>query len=166
MSEKPTAARREAATPPWHAFLSIDTIAAAARKSIFHPFLAWMMPLSLRAVTVPYSNISFQVACIYAALLTLYYIVSVFNHRISFGRSREVDLSEEVIVITGGSAGLGLMIADFYRMKGASVAILDVQNPPVEDGSGVEFYKCDVGDVNQITDAAKKIKKDVSTTSA
>jgi hypothetical protein len=162
MASKIPKSRRNDVLPPWHTYLTIDTVAAAARKSIFHPFLAWMMPLSLRAVTIPWEHISIQLTALYAVLLTLYYVLSVINHRVAFGPSREVDLSEEVVVITGGSGGLGHLIADFYRMRGASVAILDLQEPPEEDGSGVEFYRCDVGDVDQITEVSKKIKTDVS----
>jgi hypothetical protein len=154
--------RRNYVPLPWHAYLTIDLIAAAARKSIFHPFFAWMMPLSLRAVTVPYEHISFQLAAVYASLLTLYYVLSAFNHKIAFGSSREVDLSEEVIVITGGAGGLGQLIADFYRMRGASVAILDVQEPLEEDESGIEFYKCDVGNGSEIREVAKRIRSEVS----
>src|ERR1700761_6983126 len=103
---------------PWHALLTIDLICSAACRTILHPFVAWIIPLSLRAVTVPYHNISLQLSIGYASLLTLWWILSVFNYRIAYGIPREMEWDEEVIVITGGASGLGRLIADFYAMRG------------------------------------------------
>jgi hypothetical protein len=145
----------------WQSFLTIDVLYSAALKTILHPFVAFMIPMSLRAVTVPYSNISMQVSIAYATLLTFWWILSVFNNRIAFGLPREVDLDEEIIVITGGSNGLGRLIADFYAMRGANVAVLDVAKKDDDDMMGLQFYQCDIGDRKQVETAAAKIRKDV-----
>jgi uncharacterized protein YceK len=145
----------------WQSLLTIDVLYSAALKTILHPFVAFMIPMSLRAVTVPYSNISMQVSIGYATLLTFWWILSVFNKRIAFGLPREVDLDEEIIVITGGSNGLGRLIADFYAMRGANVAVLDVVKKDDDDMMGLQFYKCDIGNRKQIEVTAAKIRKDV-----
>ncbi|RDI80240.1 hypothetical protein Vi05172_g9785 [Venturia inaequalis] len=144
----------------WQSFLTIDVLYSAALKTILHPFVAFMIPMSLRAVTVPYSNISMQISIAYATLLTFWWIMSVFNKRIAFGLPREVDLDEEVIVVTGGSYGLGRLIADFYAMRGAAVAVLDVVKKEDDEMMGIQFYRCDVGDRKQVDAAAAKIRKD------
>lgn len=97
----------------------------------------------------------------YAALLTILYFLSLLNERIAYGRPRVVDLSEEVIVITGGASGLGLLIAEVYGMRGASVAVLDIRELENEEARGVEYYKCDVGDRVQVETVAKQIERDV-----
>ncbi|TLD24705.1 short chain dehydrogenase/reductase [Venturia nashicola] len=145
----------------WQSFLTIDVLYSAALKTILHPFVAFMIPVSLRAVTVPYSNISMQVSIAYATLLAFWWMLSVINKRVAFGLPREVDLDEEVIVITGGSNGLGRLIADFYAMRGASVAVLDVAKRDDDDMMGLEFYRCDVGDRTQVEAAAAKLRKDL-----
>lgn len=70
-------------------------------------------------------------------------------------------MSEEVIVITGGASGLGLLIAEVYGMRGATVAVLDVKK--LEDGEarGVTSYVCDVGDKAQVAKVAKEIEEEV-----
>lgn len=156
-----TQSTRNSKERSWQSFLTIDMLYSAALKTILHPFVAFMIPMSLRAVTVPYSNISMQVSIAYASLLTLCWMFSVFNKRIAFGLPREVDLDEEVIVITGGSNGLGRLIADFYAMRGASIAVLDVVKNQDDDMMGLEFYKCDIGDRKQVETAAAKIREDV-----
>ena len=99
-------------------------------------------------------------------------MLGIANQRFAYGRPRNVDLSEEVIVVTGGASGLGLLIAEIYGMRGVSVAVLDVKD--VGDGEGrgtdsigwsqthgVEYYRCDVGDRAQVEEAARRIEADV-----
>lgn len=120
-----------------------------------------MIPLCLRARAVSYASSSFSISVAYATLLTILYFLSHLNGRIAYGRPRTVDLSEEVIVITGGASGLGLLIAEVYGMRGASVAVLDIRELENQEARGVEYYKCDVGDRVQVAAAAKQIERDV-----
>jgi hypothetical protein len=145
----------------WHSLFTVDVLYSAALRTILHPFVAFMIPMSLRAVTVPYSNISMQVSIAWASILTFWWVLSVFNKRIAFGLPRDMDLDEEIIVITGGSNGLGRLIADFYAMRGANVAVLDVVKKDDDDMMGLQYYQCDVGDRNQVEMAAEKIREDV-----
>lgn len=86
---------------------------------------------------------------------------NVISHKIAYGIHREVDLSEEVIVITGGASGLGLLIAEVYGMRGATVAVLDVADLESTDARGITYYKCDVRDKAQIAKVATDIERDV-----
>lgn len=122
---------------------------------------AWMLPLSLRALTVPYSDISFKFTLVYATAITLFWVLRAISKRIAFGSSREVDVTEELVVITGGASGLGLSIADFYRMKGAAVAVLDIKDNEDQEEDGVYHYHCDVGNAAEVRSVAKKIIEEV-----
>lgn len=85
------------------------------------------------------------------------------NIRFAYGKKREFDWMEEVIVITGGASGLGLLIAEVYGMRGVSVAVLDkAEAPEGGEARNVYYYQCDVGDRKAIEQAAKKIEKEVS----
>jgi NADPH:quinone reductase-like Zn-dependent oxidoreductase len=147
--------------PSWLSYLTIDLIVYCAKVTIFQPFFAWMLPLSLRAVTVPYSDISFKLTTLYAAAITVFWVLRAINRRIAFGSSREVDITEEVVVITGGASGLGLSIADFYRMKGAAVAVLDIKDNEDQEEDGVYHYHCDVGNAAEVRSVGKKIIEEV-----
>jgi NADPH:quinone reductase-like Zn-dependent oxidoreductase len=98
----------------------------------------------------------------WAAFITLCWVAGAINKRIAYGLPREVDLSEEVIVITGGASGLGMLVAEVYGMRGASVAVLDVNDMENGEARGVTYYKCDVGDKEQVKKAAGEIERDVS----
>lgn len=105
------------------------------------------------------------IAISYAILLTVYTGAQMVSERIAFGLPRTVDLGEEVVVITGGASGLGQLIAQIYGMRGVSVAVLDVKEVAEIEGweelSGVEYYKCDVGDRKEVEKTARMIEKDV-----
>lgn len=122
--------------------------------------------LSLRAQATPYTDTSFILAAAYATLLTLLAVLRMISNRVAYGTPRPVDLSDEVVVITGGASGLGLLIARIYGLRGVSVAVLDVKEVGEieegwEEGSGVEYYRCDIGNRKEVEWVVSKIKEDV-----
>lgn len=105
------------------------------------------------------------------SLLLLAYLafklLAFLNQYLAFGPARTVFWDEELVVITGGSQGLGKEIAGLLEARGVRVALLDVR-PPLQDTATtttnegvVKWYACDVGDIHAVRDAAERIKKDV-----
>lgn len=148
----------------WYAPVSIDMINKVLQVSLFHPFIAWLVPLCFRAQAMPWDAYKMKVVIVYAVLVSIGWILGVVNRRLAYGLPRHVDLSEEVIVVTGGASGLGLLIAEVYGMRGATVAVLDVAELENGEARGVTYYKCDVSDPKQVDKAAKEIERDVSFT--
>jgi hypothetical protein len=147
----------------WAKPLSIDLFLKVLNVTFLHPFVAWMLPLCMRAQAMSWSHPAMQSVIAYASCLTALFFLNVLNRQIAYSKPREVDLSEEVIVITGGASGLGLLIAEVYGMRGATVAVLDVKGLESGEARGVSVYNCDVGDKEQVAKAAVEIQRDVST---
>lgn len=147
----------------WAAPLNVDLLIKVAKVTIVHPFVGWMVPLGLRAQAMSWHNPVMVYAITYASILTALFFLGILNKQIAYSKPRTVDLSEEVIVITGGASGLGLLIAEVYGMRGATVAVLDVKELESGEARGVTAYKCDVGDAAQVKATALKIERDVST---
>ncbi|KAI9816079.1 MAG: hypothetical protein M1832_005162 [Thelocarpon impressellum] len=147
---------------PWHAHVTVDLLARVLQRSIFHPFIAWLMPLCLRAMAASYDHPYMRYTIGYAVLISLLSLARLVDTRAAYGASREVDLENEVVVVTGGARGLGLLVAEVYGMRGASVAVLDVRRLDGE-ARGIAFYECDVGDRKQVEAAAKRIEQDLGT---
>lgn len=145
----------------WFAPLSIDLFLKVLNTTLLHPFIAWLIPLCFRAQTVKWEAPPMVISIAWAIFITLCWMANIINQRIAHGIPREVDLSEEVIVITGGSSGLGLLIAEVYGMRGASVAVLDVNEMENTEARGVTYYKCDVSDKAQVAKVANEIEKEV-----
>ena len=146
----------------WFAPLSVDLILKVLRTTFFHPFIAWIVPLCFRAQTMAWDAPPMLVSIAWASFITLCWFGGLVNQRIAFGLPREVDLSEEVIVITGGASGLGLLVAQVYGMRGATVAVLDVKDMENGEARGVTYYKCDVKDKARVAQVAAEIERDVS----
>lgn len=150
----------------WHGHLTIDTLLKVLHITLLHPWVAWIAVLSLRAQATPYTDTSFILATAYATLLTILAVLRAVSDRIAYGLPRDVDLGEEVVVVTGGASGLGLLIARIYGLRGVSVAVLDVKEVGEieegwEKGSGVEYYRCDIGNRREVEWVMGKISEDV-----
>ena len=145
----------------WAKPLSIDLLLKVLNVTFLHPFVAWMIPLCMRAQAMRWTNPYIQVAIAYASFLTLLFFANVLNRQIAYSKPREVKHSDEVIVITGGASGLGLLMAEVYGMRGASVAVLDIKELDSGEARGVSVYKCDVGNKEQVANAALAIEEDV-----
>jgi hypothetical protein len=160
----PASARTTHTEKPWHAHITIDLLALILARSIFHPYIAWLVPLCLRSLSYPTSHPHFRYTCLYAVFISLFALLSKLNKRLAWGPPRKLDWEREVVVITGGASGLGKVIAEMYGMRGVSVAVLDVRVPDGEESEALEsvrFYKCDVGSLEEVQRAKGEIEKDV-----
>lgn len=85
------------------------------------------------------------------------------NKRVAYGRAREVDWEEEVVVVTGGARGLGGCVAEVLGMRGVGVAVmdLDVGGGRGEEGGSVRYYQCDVGDREEVERVWGEVVRDV-----
>ncbi|KAI8935328.1 hypothetical protein NX059_007913 [Plenodomus lindquistii] len=148
---------------PWHHYLTIDVIWYVLGYTLFHPFVSWVVVLCLRAQYTPYGALEMRIATAWATAMTLIGLFGIASDRLAFGAPREVDLAEEVIVITGGVEGLGGLLADTYGMRSANIAVLDVKEVDQDESEekGVVYYKCDISDAKQVEAAAAKIVEDL-----
>ena len=164
MPFQPPKKRQQSKTDvPWHHYLTIDLIWYVLGYTVFHPFVSWIVVLCLRAQYTKYEALEMRIAIGWSIAMSAIGIFGIVSDRIAFGAHREVDLSEEVIVITGGVEGLGGLLAETYGMRNANVAVLDLKKVDKEEAEakGVTYYRCDVGDAQQVEAAATKIVKDV-----
>lgn len=65
---------------------------------------------------------------------------------------------DQVVLITGGSGGLGSSIVDTLARMGVTVFVLDVVPPPTTS-STVHFVKCDVTDPRSVKMAADEARR-------
>lgn len=67
------------------------------------------------------------------------------------------DWNKEIVVLTGGSNGIGQRIATLLGEKGIKVAILDI-TPPTSTPNSIRFYQCDITSPTEIAHAATQIR--------
>ncbi|KAF1977558.1 short chain dehydrogenase/reductase [Bimuria novae-zelandiae CBS 107.79] len=148
---------------PWHRYVNVDLVWYVLGYTLFHPWVACIVVLCLRAQYTPWGAPEMRIAIAWAILMCAVGIFNIFSERIAYGVPREVDLSEEVIVITGGVDGLGGLLAETYGMRNANVAVLDTKKIDDEEAEekGVLYYQCDVSDAKQVEAAVAEIVEDL-----
>ncbi|KXL42615.1 hypothetical protein M433DRAFT_140093 [Acidomyces richmondensis BFW] len=145
--------------------ITVDLLLHVLHRTLFHPFIACLIPLCYRAIGAPTNSLPFRATAAYAAFIALCWVISALNQHLAFGPPRSVDWEHELVVITGGAAGLGRVLAQTFGMRGANVAILDIKSPPKGEGEeegweDVKFYECDVSDPAAVERARDKIISD------
>ncbi|KAF3906707.1 hypothetical protein ABW20_dc0110633 [Dactylellina cionopaga] len=69
--------------------------------------------------------------------------------------------SNEIALVTGGSGGIGGLVAQGLAEKGIKVVVLDVIDLTYEPPSNVHFYKCDITSTAKIAEVADEIRTSV-----
>ena len=146
---------------PWYKRLSIDLFLVGSNELGTCAFFAWILPLMVLAREASLADRLLLTTTAVATAISVVWILSVINRRLAYGPARNVQLSEEVVVVTGGASGLGLLLAETFGMRGATVAALDVKSSQGE-ARGVTFYKCDVSERHAVESVAERINKEVS----
>ena len=173
MSSPPIITTRSTLPPPkppkpWTHYLTLDALLKVLHRTILNPFLAWIVVLCLRAQVTPYSHPAWIGTVSYATFVTALFVAGTINHRIAHGLPRNVNPERELVLVTGGASGLGLLIAQNYGMRGASVVVLDVREVGEKEaeeifgeGLDIQCFKVDVGDRGQLERVKEKILEEV-----
>lgn len=170
---------------PWHQHLTLDLVVLILSRSVFHPFICFLVPLCLRAQLTPYAHPAFIYTTVWAVAVSVWWVLAGVSHRAAYGQPRTVrfgrdDVSgrdvedededegdeEEVVLITGGCNGLGRLLAEIFGLRGVGVAVLDVREPEggkerAEEDEGWKWYRCDVGNMEDVQRVKIEIEKDV-----
>ncbi|KAI9868627.1 MAG: hypothetical protein M1813_004477 [Trichoglossum hirsutum] len=71
------------------------------------------------------------------------------------------DWTKEMVVITGGSRGIGGNVVKLLDERGIKVAVLDVIPLKFEASSNVHFFKCDITSTAAIASTANEIRSSI-----
>jgi hypothetical protein len=161
---------------PWYRVLSIDLLLRVSKSTFLNPVLTWLYPLALRAQAFHYHMHSLKYGIFFALFVDFCWFLSYLNSRARNGwrksplqgdvhgdEARGLEEVDEVVVVTGGSSGLGQIIAEMFALKGVTVAVVDIKKPPMEGNYSIEYYECDVSDADAVHRTAQQITQDVST---
>ncbi|RKP07959.1 hypothetical protein THASP1DRAFT_30236 [Thamnocephalis sphaerospora] len=152
-AERPS--RSTVASPTHPNAFTLDLIVRMLRTTVFHYSFGFVAIIGLKALELPWSHPATQLALGYTALLLVIYGVA---HR--FRAKETIDWQDQVVVVTGGSGGVGACLSGILAMRGAHVAVLDVE-PFASHMPNVKFFPCDVADIEQLHAAAEAIRGDL-----
>ncbi|KAF1816031.1 NAD(P)-binding protein [Eremomyces bilateralis CBS 781.70] len=72
-------------------------------------------------------------------------------------KSDVYDWNKEVVVVTGGSDGIGKIVTLLLAEKGIKVAVLDIQPLTFTAPRNVHYFNCDLANASAITETAQEI---------
>ncbi|KAL4916923.1 hypothetical protein BDW62DRAFT_93552 [Aspergillus aurantiobrunneus] len=102
---------------------------------------------------------AFQALKVLASLAVIRRVNAWLNRRaLNNGVSDQYDWNREVVVLTGGSNGIGKQVALLLGNRGIKVAILDIQAPQEALPPTVRFHKCDITSPSAIAEVASVIR--------
>lgn len=79
----------------------------------------------------------------------------------NFVSDKTWDWKREIILITGGSSGIGALIAHKFSDRNVKVVIFDISAPKATLPANVHFYKVDITSSSAIHSAAETVRKEV-----
>ncbi|KAE8362626.1 hypothetical protein BDV27DRAFT_159572 [Aspergillus caelatus] len=94
-----------------------------------------------------------------ASLAVLHRLSAWLDRRsVNNGLKDHYDWNREVVVLTGGSGGIGRRVAQLFGDRGIKVAILDIAPPADSLPSSVRYYECDITSPENIAEVGSKIR--------
>lgn len=96
------------------------------------------------------------VAVVWTGIVTLIRILLFLNSRLISGAPLHLNPKNDVVVITGGSNGLGLLVAAMFSTNGFTVVNMDVEKPAI-DLARTTWVKADVRDPQIVAEVAQHV---------
>ncbi|KAG5648850.1 hypothetical protein DXG03_000199 [Asterophora parasitica] len=126
--------------------LDVDLFVKVLAHTLFGPFFVFFVPIFY----------IFQGAKVTDPLvLSLWYT----NGSLFFGPGR-LDWGEQIVLITGGSSGVGELLANTLAVRNVNVVVLDI-NPIVTENYNITYYKCDVSNWEEVEAVSKKVVEEI-----
>ncbi|CAG8521397.1 7425_t:CDS:2 [Diversispora eburnea] len=75
-------------------------------------------------------------------------------------KTKRLDWDEEVVIVTGGSSGLGSLLVETLALRNVTVIILDIIPPEIEHVN-IIYYECDVSKFENVQNVAKEVIEEV-----
>ncbi|KAF2244548.1 short chain dehydrogenase/reductase family protein-like protein [Trematosphaeria pertusa] len=141
-----------------------DTLGRALKYTAFNPALT--LPLVLLARYTAKGNLlaaehatAFKHLKTLLALGALSAVSGWLDDRVLNNWSADAyDWSKEIVVVTGGSDGIGKIVVQLLAERGVKVAVLDVQELAFEAPPTVTYFHCDLASHASIAAAATAIR--------
>lgn len=93
---------------------------------------------------------------------SVYWLKEVFHKVSSLVIGNYLEPETDIVLITGGTGGLGKEIATGFVNEHARVVVFDIIVPPIEDRvPTVTYYKCDVSKRDEVLECQKAVMRDI-----
>ncbi|RAK77267.1 NAD(P)-binding protein [Aspergillus fijiensis CBS 313.89] len=145
--------------------LYIDPIVTGLRKTVLYPGFsipAWCVAQKAGISSPLYTQLAQYLAIASALLWLNTYLSRQSRNNWTIDHMWNGDWTKEIVVVTGGSGGLGAGVAQRLAAMGARVVVVDIiPLTYVPENDRITYYQCDLSDENQIASLCEKIRSEV-----
>ncbi|KAI0775952.1 retinal short-chain dehydrogenase/reductase [Trametes elegans] len=150
--------------PVYDAF-DVDLVIKVLAHTAFSPFFTFFVPIFYYFQGARWPSPTLVYPLIYNIALSAFWFLKWYSRlyrnqgNLIFG-PRRLDWGEQLVVITGGSSGLGELIANTLAVRNVLVVVLDVK-PIVTENYNITYYKCDVSKWEEVEAVSKRIVEEL-----
>ncbi|PSR93738.1 hypothetical protein PHLCEN_2v4633 [Hermanssonia centrifuga] len=145
--------------------LDIDLLVKVLAHTAFSPFFTFFIPVFYYFQGERWSDPLLVLSAGYNVAVSAFWFFKWYSRlyrnqgSLLFGPGR-FDWGEQIIVVTGGSSGIGELIANTLAVRNVAVVVLDV-NPIVTENYNITYYKCDVSKWEEVEAVSKRIQEEI-----
>ncbi|KAH7916277.1 retinal short-chain dehydrogenase reductase [Hygrophoropsis aurantiaca] len=145
--------------------VDIDMVVKVLSQTAFSPFFTCFIPIFYIFQGEQYNSPVVFISSIYcvavSAFWSLKWVSRLYRNQASilFG-PRPIDWSDQIVVITGGSSGVGELLANTLAVRNVTVVVLDIK-PIVTENYNITYYQCDVSKWEEVEAVKEKIVEEL-----
>ncbi|KAF9534682.1 retinal short-chain dehydrogenase/reductase [Crepidotus variabilis] len=145
--------------------LDIDLVVKVLAHTAFSPFFLFFIPVFYFFQGAHIEDPIVVSSSIYLVGVSVFWFVRWYsklyrNQGSLLFRPRPLDWSDQIVILTGGSSGIGELLANTLAVRSVTVVVLDVK-PIVTENYNIEYYKCDVSKWEEVEVVAKRVLEEV-----
>ncbi|EGF99603.1 uncharacterized protein MELLADRAFT_45702 [Melampsora larici-populina 98AG31] len=148
--------------------ITIDILFTVANRTFLSPFFSLWIPIIASLQKTSSASDQFYQSSIYFLIIVSirwllnYSSLAWLNKTWRIGWGDRIDWDHQIVLVTGGSDGLGRVLVETLDLKNITLVVLDLKpfttNPSESD---VHYYQCDVSDPKAVEAVADRIKAEV-----
>jgi NAD(P)-dependent dehydrogenase (short-subunit alcohol dehydrogenase family) len=156
--------RQEDGEPIFDDF-NIDLVVQVMANTVFSPFFIFFIPIFYLFQGNGRHDPMVIYPGIYLILISSFWFFKWYSklHRnqgkLLWGPA-PLDWSEQIVIITGGSSGIGELLANTLAARSVSVVVLDI-NPIQTENYNISYYKCDVSKWEEVEAVSKRVIEEI-----
>jgi len=143
----------------------VDLVVKVVMHTILSPFFTFFIPLFYVFQGIPWYNPVVLISSGYVVAVSAFWFIKWYSRlyrnqgSLLFGPA-PFDWGEQIVVITGGSSGIGELIANTCAVRNVTVIVLDVK-PIATENYNINYYKCDVSKWEEVQAVSKQIIEEI-----
>lgn len=152
-------------TSPIFDALDVDLVVKVLSQTLFSPFFVFLIPCFYFFQGAKFTDSVFILSAAYYVFVAFFwfgrwYSLLYRNQGSLLYGPGNFNWGDQIVVVTGGSSGIGELLANTLAVKSVSVVVLDV-NPIASDNYNITYYKCDVSKWEEVEAVSKKVIEEI-----